>query len=97
MIKRDDETHGNLTASARHIPAAPADWIDLSNPCVNRMNKSPVIPLTQPSKVSEFRGIVGHGAHDPVSGDLPHGIQKTAKNVKPNFSSISMAVDVELG
>jgi hypothetical protein len=59
--------------------------------------KSTTILLTQPSKVSQFRGIIGHGAHDPVSRDLPHSIQKTAKNVKPNFSSISIAVDVELG
>lgn len=24
------DTHGSLTASARQIPAAPADWMDLS-------------------------------------------------------------------
>jgi hypothetical protein len=59
--------------------------------------KSTTIPLTQPCKVSEFRGIIGHGAHDPVSRDLPYSIQKTAKNVKPHFSNISIAVDAELG
>jgi len=51
--------------------------------------------LTKSSKVSQFRRIVGHGAHNPVRGRLPHGIQETTENVQPDPRNVAMAEDIE--
>lgn len=46
--------------------------------------------------MSKFGWIVRHGAHDPISCGLPHGIKHATEDVKQDVAGIVARVDVYL-
>ena len=51
---------------------------------------------TETGEVSELGGVVGHGAHEPVGGGLPHGVEDTAEDVQPDPAGVAVVVEVDL-
>ena len=52
--------------------------------------------LTESSEMRKLRGVVRHGAHDPICGRLPHRVEEAAEDVQPDATSIPLIVDVYL-
>lgn len=92
-------TYGRPFPSPFQIPAAPADWMDLSvkvNQSKGRGRRCTGW-RTEPNHVGQFRRIVGHGTDQPIRRSLPHCIQKSTEDIKPNSSNIAVLKYIDLG
>ena len=49
---------------------------------------------TETGEVSELGGVVGHGAHEPVRGRLPRGVEDTAEDVQPDVGDVGVILEV---
>lgn len=55
-----------------------------------------VLKRTESSKVGQLGWVIGHGAHDPISGRLPHSIKQSHEHVGKDSADISVVEDVHL-
>ena len=97
--KRNDSTDGIFWPSALQMPAAPADWIDLSIGESIRISKTIIREKeenTETSKVGKFSRIIRHGTHNPVCRSLPHCIQNSKEEIEPDPRDIARVVNAHL-
>ena len=91
--------YGMPTASARQMPAAPADWIDLSVRTISRTSMvalpSETGALTEAGEMRELGGVIRHCTHEPIRSRLPHRVQQAAEYVQPYPRSVACIVYVE--